>query len=75
MLVVQETGYPIQDSYPLTSVLLLPWYVVTLLFGIVFSVLSPCHLRVIAGGNTFERGTNRAGGILEHRRNIEGILV
>ena len=25
----------------------------------VFSVLSPCHLRVIAGGNTFKRGTNQ----------------
>ena len=24
-----------------------------------FSVLSPCHLRVIAGGNTFKRGMNQ----------------
>ena len=31
-----------------------------------FSVLSPCHLRVIAGGNTFERSTNQDGIILEH---------
>ncbi|WP_288633893.1 hypothetical protein, partial [uncultured Butyricimonas sp.] len=36
----------------------------------VFSVLSPCHLRVIAGENTFECGMNQNGVILKHRRNI-----
>ena len=63
MSVVQEIGYPVQDSYSRTSALLLPWYAVTLLFDIVFFVLSPCHLRVMTGGNTFECGTYRDGDI------------
>ena len=70
MPVVQETEYPIQDSYPRTSVFTTPmvrcYTIVWYRFLRVFSVLSPSHLRVMTGGNTFECGTNRDGGILEH---------